>query len=107
MSYKVIPTSQFEKDLKRLFKKYPSVKSEISELILQLKENPTLGTPLLKNCYKIRMAIKSKGKGKSAGSRVITHVRVVREEVHLLSIYDKSEQSNISDSTINQLLKLL
>lgn len=107
MSYKVIPTSQFEKDLKRLFKKYPSLKSDISVLVEQLKDNPKLGTPLLKNCYKIRMAIKSKGKGKSGGSRVITHVRVIREEVHLLSIYDKSEQSNISDSAINNLLELL
>ncbi|SDD38439.1 mRNA-degrading endonuclease RelE, toxin component of the RelBE toxin-antitoxin system [Algoriphagus faecimaris] len=107
MSYKVIPTSQFEKDLKKLFKKYPSVKSDISALVEQLQDNPKLGTPLLKNCYKIRMAIKSKGKGKSGGSRVITHVRVIREEVHLLSIYDKSEQSNISDSAINNLLELL
>jgi mRNA-degrading endonuclease RelE of RelBE toxin-antitoxin system len=107
MSYKVIPTSQFEKDLKKLFKKYPSVKSEISALVEQLKDNPKLGTPLLKNCYKIRLAIKSKGKGKSGGSRVITHVRVIREEVHLLSIYDKSQKANISDSTINKLLDLL
>jgi mRNA-degrading endonuclease RelE of RelBE toxin-antitoxin system len=107
MNYKIIPTSQFEKELKRLFKKYPSIKSDLLELIAQLKVNPSLGTPLLKNCYKIRMAIKSKGKGKSSGSRVITHVRVLKEEVHMLTIYDKSEQSNISDSAINQLLELL
>jgi mRNA-degrading endonuclease RelE of RelBE toxin-antitoxin system len=107
MNYKIIPTSQFEKELKRLFKKYPSIKSDLLELIAQLKVNPKHGTPLLKNCYKIRMAIKSKGKGKSSGSRVITHVRVLKEEVHMLTIYDKSEQSNISDSAINQLLELL
>ena len=55
MSYKIIPTSQFEKELKRLFKKYPSIKSDLFELVSQLKENPRLGTPLLKNCYKINL----------------------------------------------------
>ncbi len=104
MSYKIIPTSQFEKELKRLFKKYPSIKSDLFELVSQLKENPKLGTPLLKNCYKIRIAITSKGKGKSGGGRLITHVRIVKEEVHLLTIYDKSDQANISDSAINELL---
>lgn len=104
MSYKIIPTSQFEKELKRLFKKYPSIKSDLFELVSQLKENPNLGTPLLKNCYKIRIAITSKGKGKSGGGRLITHVRIVKEEVHLLTIYDKSDQANISDSAINELL---
>ncbi|MFC5191159.1 type II toxin-antitoxin system RelE/ParE family toxin [Algoriphagus aquatilis] len=104
MSYKIIPTSQFEKELKRLFKKYPSIKSDLFVLVSQLKENPKLGTPLLKNCYKIRIAITSKGKGKSGGGRLITHVRIVKEEVHLLTIYDKSNQANISDSAINELL---
>jgi mRNA-degrading endonuclease RelE of RelBE toxin-antitoxin system len=107
MSYKIIPTSQFEKELKRLFKKYPSIKSDLFELVSQLKENPKLGTPLLKNCYKIRIAITSKGKGKSGGGRLITHVRIVKEEVHLLTIYDKSDQENISDVAINELLDQL
>jgi mRNA-degrading endonuclease RelE of RelBE toxin-antitoxin system len=107
MSYRVIPTSQFEKELKILFKKYPSIKKDLFELVLQLKENPTLGTPLLKNCFKIRMAIRSKGKGKSGGSRIITHVRVVNEEIYLLTIYDKSENSTISDAAIIKLLESL
>lgn len=104
MSYKIIPTPQFEKELKRLFKKYPSIKSDLLEILTQLKDNPRLGTPLLKNCYKIRIAITSKGKGKSGGGRLISHVRVVKEEVHLLTIYDKSDQTTISDAAINDLL---
>lgn len=105
MNYKVIPTSQFEKELKKLSKKYPSFKSDLIDLVEKLRDNPTFGTPLSRSCYKIRMAIKSKGK--SGGSRVITHLRVLKEEIHLLTIYDKSEQSNISDSDINQLLEFL
>jgi len=51
------------------------------------------------------MKISSKGKGKSGGSRVITHIKIVANLVSLLSIYDKSEQDDISDSRLNQILK--
>lgn len=107
MSFRVIPTDQFAKDLKKLFKKYPSIKEDVLDLVKQLQENPTLGISLSNNCFKIRIAIKSKGKGKSGGGRVITHVRILKEEVHLLTIYDKSAQSTISDNEINRLLELL
>lgn len=105
MNYKVIPTTIFEKELKKLAKKYPSIKEDIFLLVEQLKVNPTKGISLVNNCYKIRLAIKSKGKGKSAGGRVITHVRVLNESVHLLSIYDKSAKANISVADINNRIK--
>ena len=56
--------------------------------------------------YKVRMAIASKGKGKSGGSRVITCVKIVEEHVYLLSIYDKSDKESISDKELDELLKL-
>ena len=102
MSFKVVPTKDFQRDFKRLFKKYKSLFKEIEKLGEQLTENPAQGTPIGKDCYKIRMAIASKGQGKSGGSRVITHVRVVAETVYLLAIYDKSEQGNINDAEISE-----
>jgi hypothetical protein len=63
-----------------------------------------LGTPIGKNCFKIRLAIKSKGQGKSGGARVITCVLAVKETVVLLSIYDKAEKEDISDLVLQQLL---
>jgi hypothetical protein len=59
-----------------------------------------------KDCYKIRMAITSKGKGKSGGSRVITCVKVINQTAYLLSIYDKSEKENISDKELDALLHM-
>lgn len=50
------------------------------------------------------MKISSKGKGKSGGSRVITCVKIANEEITLLSICDKSEQADISDGFLLQLL---
>jgi hypothetical protein len=64
-----------------------------------------LGTPLGSNCYKIRLAIKSKGKGKSGGARVITYVITEKEEVILLAIYDKQVKSDLKANELNELLK--
>ena len=65
MSYKVISTSRFDKDIKRLAKKYPSIKFDIAALAKELSENPVMGDGIFKNCYKIRIAISSKGNGKA------------------------------------------
>jgi hypothetical protein len=66
-----------------------------------------LGTSLGKNCYKIRIAITSKGKGKSGGARLITYVRITKNKVFLLDIYDKSEQADISNKELQFLVDIL
>ncbi len=104
MNYKVEVTSYFKKQSKRLIKKFPSLKQEILELISLLEKDPKQGTPIIENCFKIRLAISSKGKGKSGGARVITHVHYVRNQVFLLSIYDKSELSDIADKELKELV---
>ena len=83
----------------------PSLKEEYADLLDELQQNPTIGTPIGNNCFKIRLAIASKGKGKSGGARVITYIVVADLTIYLLDIYDKSEQANISDREILQLLK--
>jgi len=105
MSYSVKSISVFEKQAKRLIKKFPSLKNELLELVKDLKENPQQGTAIGKNCFKIRIAIASKGKGKSGGARVITNFVVIESAVFLLSIYDKSEQENLTDKDLDDLLK--
>jgi mRNA-degrading endonuclease RelE of RelBE toxin-antitoxin system len=105
MNYEVAAIPNFRKELKKLAKKYPSLKADFSNLIESLQEKPFQGNFLGNNCYKIRMAITSKGKGKSGGSRIITFVRITETTVYLLSIYDKSEKENISDSELKELLK--
>jgi mRNA-degrading endonuclease RelE of RelBE toxin-antitoxin system len=107
MSYNIEATGYFSRQLKRLVKKYPSVRKEMLLLIESLEENPQQGSPIGKNCYKIRLAITSKGKGKSGGARVITHVYIFRKTVYLLSVYDKSEQANIPPSVIEAMVQQL
>jgi len=104
MNCRVIPIADFEKEARRLKKKYASLVYELRELVGELHINPTKGTPIGRSCYKIRLAIQSKGKGKSGGARVITHYYVHGETVYLLSIYDKAEQDNISEEKIAEQL---
>jgi len=97
----------FERQLKRLVRKFPSLKGEIAELATSLGSNPNTGVNIGQGCWKIRLAIASKGGGKSGGSRVITHVRVTSQRVYLLSIYDKSEQDTLTDKELKGLLALI
>ncbi|TAE33445.1 MAG: hypothetical protein EAZ91_02200 [Cytophagales bacterium] len=101
----VITSDNFEKEARRLIKKYRSLALEIATLIEQLSIDPTQGAAMGRECYKIRLAIKSKGKGKRGGARVITCVVALKEEVTLLSIYDKSEQNDITDQELDRLLR--
>ena len=107
MNYKIIPVDKFRKEAKRLLKKYPSLKSELAELAYSLSENPTLGTPLGNEAYKIRIAIKSKGKGKSGGAWVITYIVTPKKEIYLLTIYDKAEFDTINDKTLRRIIDSL
>lgn len=105
MSYKVKTLEIFEKQAKKLIKKYGSLKTELFQLVSQLKEEPMYGIAFGKNCYKIRISISSKGKGKSGGARIITNIVIHDETVYLLSIYDKSVKENLTDKELDELLK--
>lgn len=104
MSFELIVSTHFKKELKRLSKKYASLKDDVYKLGESLTDNPAQGTPIGKDCFKIRLAIKSKGRGKRGGARVITCVFTLQEEVVLLSIYDKAEKENINAKEIEDLL---
>jgi hypothetical protein len=94
--------NSFAKEYKKLAKKYKSLPNDLEKLIEQVKENPSLGTALGNNLFKIRLAVKSKQKGKSGGLRVISHlqseiiIQVEKSTVTFIVIYDKSEYANIS-----------
>ena len=104
MSFEIRTISNFDKEFKKLFKKFPSIKNDLSDLMKSLQIDPLQGDYLGKDCYKVRMKIASKGKGKSGGSRVIACVKIINKHIILLSVYDKSDQSSISDNFLTQLL---
>ena len=97
MSYKVTFTSDALRDAKRLRKKSPPFKSDLVNLIESLQQDPQQGESLGKYCYKIRLAISSKNKGKRDGARVISCVKLIEEKVYLVAIYDKSGADTITE----------
>lgn len=100
----IVSTPNFEREFKHLHKKYPSLPKDVMQLADFLQEVPQLGIPLGQDCFKIRLAIRSKGRGKSAGTRVITYVKIVHETIYLLSIYDKSEKADLQTNELDDLL---
>lgn len=116
MNVRVKAADSFKRLAKSLLRKYQSLKAELEKLESELLSNPAMGTPLGNNAYKIRLAIRSKGKGKSGGARVITYLQseiivrtdVVKEKftiVSLIAIYDKSEVESISNKELKIIIE--
>jgi mRNA-degrading endonuclease RelE of RelBE toxin-antitoxin system len=101
---KIEPTAYFLRQFKRLCKKYPSMVADMRTFSDDLALNPEQGTSIRRGAHKIRLAITSKGKGKSSGARVITFIRVDKETIYLLDIYDKSERTNIADEDLDNFI---
>ena len=117
MKVTVRVTKNFKQEAKPLLKKFKSLSKDLLRLEKELIKSPRLGVPLGQDCYKIRLKVTSKGKGKSGGARVITLVEAeiigiaeinIDDEVtvSLLSIFDKSEMGNLSDKELKELIKV-
>lgn len=108
MNYNVRLSERFKKEAKRLSKRYPSLKDDLAALGNELLKNPLIGTDLGSGIRKVQLAIKSKGKGKSGGARVITYTVVANVEegfIYLITLYDKSESASLSIESIKDLIK--
>ena len=110
MSSKIYLSKRFQREAKKLTRKYPSLAGEIRELIGQLTHEPHLGNALKRGARKIRLAIRSKGKGKRGGGRVITLVQITHDKesellrVNLVSIFDKSKKATVNDAELSQMI---
>jgi len=110
MSNLIIYSATFIKKAKIYKKKHNSIVDELRELEMNLLKNPQQGNDLGAGLYKIRLAVKSKGKGKSGGYRIITYLISNQEEgyrINMLTIYDKSEESSIDKKVLLQIIKSL
>ena len=108
MNCKIDTTPDFARELKQLAKRYPSMKDDFRDFLDALRKSPLQGEPLGKHLRKVRFPIASKAKGKSGGARVITHTVLIETDganVTLVTIYDKSDQANITDKELKKLIK--
>jgi mRNA-degrading endonuclease RelE of RelBE toxin-antitoxin system len=108
MTNTIFVSQAFKKEAKRLIKKYLTLKNSIDSLIIDLVEDPFLGDAYGEGIYKIRLADKSKGRGKSGGFRIMYyHLNKTEDgiEILMMSIYDKSEKATIKKADALLLLK--
>ena len=105
MNCNVLTIPQFERDVKRLSKKFKAIKKDLSKLINRLQEEPIQGISLGQGLYKIRLANSSIPTGKSGGFRLISYFIDEENNLYLLSIYSKTEKENISDDELREVLK--
>ena len=110
MANEIIYSAIFVRKAKDLKKKHASLNSDLDRLEKSLIVNPKQGLDLGGGLYKVRLAIKSKNKGKSGGYRIITYLVSQSNEntiINMLTLYDKSEERSISKQYLLKLLKEL
>jgi hypothetical protein len=108
MANQIIYSAIFIKKAKNYKKKFDSLVEDLRELEKSLMHNPEQGNNLGAGLYKIRLAVKSKGKGKSGGFRIITYLVSQKQDnfiINMLTIYDKSEESSIDKKVLQQIIK--
>lgn len=107
MAFEIILTPTFERSFKALAKRHRSLKQDLLDFAKSIESNPFQGDELAPGLRKIRMAIKSKGRGKSGGARVITYTIVTTEvegQVFLIDIYDKADYSTVDVSKVQKVI---
>lgn len=114
MKIEINVTESFKKAARPLIRKYRSFLDDLLEMELELLKKPETGKSLGNSVYKIRLAIKSKNKGKSGGARVISYLERIESKdkhglkeitVNLLTVYDKADQETIKDAELKELIQ--
>lgn len=101
-------SDSFESRVKKFVKKFPSLAQELIDFVEELEDTPFMGESLGAGLYKIRLASKSKGKGKSGGFRIINYIISQNKEdidITVLTIYDKSEDSTMKKNVLVKMVK--
>jgi len=110
MNKRIVYSAVFIKKAKIYKKKFPSLVDDLYQLEEILIDNPQKGIDLGSGLYKIRLAVKSKGKGKSGGLRIITYLVSDTSSgtvINMLTLYDKSEESAIDKKELQNIIKAL
>lgn len=105
--FDIYESEAYQKELKRLSKKYRNIKKDCKSFIDTISSTTDLGVDIGGGIYKSRVANSDKNKGKSAGYRVISYLKIIESEIWLVHIYDKSELVNITESQLDEIIKRL
>lgn len=105
-SVEVFFTPEFKRNVRALARKYPHIRSDIQPLIDQIQRGEMAGDKIQGTGYtifKVRIRNSDIARGKRGGYRVIYYLKT-SATVILLTIYSKTEQSDISPAKIRKIL---
>ena len=95
-------TRDFDRDIKRLKKRFRRIEEDLGDLVAEMRNNhirgdflPGYGLPI----YKVRAANRSAGRGKRGGFRIVYYLQS-RDFIIFLHIYSKSDQEDARKSEI-------
>ncbi len=103
VDFSVQEADSYKKSKKELLKRFRHLDEDIKKFLLSVEKPEDLGMPLGGGFYKARIANSDKNRGKSAGYRLITLLKVVDTKIYLVYIYDKSDLENISEEELDAL----
>jgi len=103
MNLKIIPTPEFQKSVKKLFKRYKLIAKDLVLLEKELNQNTHAGIDLGNHCFKFRLPNSSVPTGKSGGFRVIYFLKT-EEAIYLLAIYSKSDLESIDEKRLVEII---
>jgi len=103
ISFSALPS--FKKDLKQLSKRFRNVKSDVTDLMKTLKNNPESGVFIKQDIYKIRLKNSDTKSGKSGGYRVLYYYVNNKNEIIFFTIFSKTDIENISNDDLDNLIK--
>ncbi len=104
MNLKIIPTPEFKKSVKKLFKRYKLIAKDLALLENELHNNAYAGIELGNHCFKLRLPNSSVPIGKSGGFRVVYFLKT-EEAICLLAIYSKSDLENIDERKLLEIIR--
>ncbi len=100
----IIKQESFKKAFRKLLKRYKSIDRDLDNFFDSITSKKDLGIELKANLFKVRIANSDKQKGKSSGYRLISYLKILDDELHLIYIYDKSDLENIDEKEIDKLI---
>ena len=99
-------TDEFKQHVRRLGRRYRSIRIDLQGLLDQLESGKTPGDQLQGvgyPVYKARVKNSDARRGKSGGYRVIYYLQT-EESITMLAMYSKSDQVDIGVETLRRIL---
>ncbi|MFO7663364.1 MAG: type II toxin-antitoxin system RelE/ParE family toxin [Chloroflexota bacterium] len=102
-------TPEFKRNLRALAKRYRHIRSDLEPVLNQLRNGEAPGDQIPGTgytLYKVRIRNSDARRGKSGGYRIIYYIQTPTNVV-LITLYSKSDQSDVSADEVRQIIRVM